>query len=205
MPLVKRRFRVPCRGERCLELYEALKERIPPLSYLELEVTDNGIIVNAYGYEVDVKKLWRELKSFAGLKRGEVHQGLNSYRVDMIVKASGVTFPLEVLLLVLKAQGYTASIVENTLYTNAGVDHVVNTARRISELNTMVKSVVKGKAARYYVVASAVALGLQLEDVIQRSLELGVMEADDSGLYVLRKEWRRAVEEFVKLSKRGST
>jgi len=203
LPLVKRRFRVPCRGDECIKLYEYVKEKAPSIEYVEYEVSDNGLIINAYGYESDVKKLWNTVKNYVKVWRG-VAEKPGSYRVDALVKVTRKTFPPEVLVIVLEKQGYFAEYNsgDGAIYTNAGSERVIELINRISELNNIVKDMVKGTATRYFTLASSILTGLQPAEVLEVASRLGLVEPSDEGRYALKYEWRRAIDLFIKNSRK---
>lgn len=203
MPLVKRRFRVPCRGDECIKLYEYVKEKAPSIEYVEYEVSDNGLIINAYGYESEVKKLWSMVKNYVKVWKGIVEKP-GSYRVDALVKVTRKTFPPEVLVIVLEKQGYFAEYNsgDGVIYTNAGSERVIELINRISELNSIVKDMVKGTATRYFALASSILTGLQPAEVLEVASRLGLAEPSDEGRYALKYEWRRAIDLFIKNSRK---
>lgn len=201
MPLVKRRFRVPCRGEECLKLYEYVKDRVPSLEHVEFKVSGSGLVVEAYGYETDVKRLWSELRSYVRALRHVSTRGLNSFRVDYIVKLTGKTFPPDVLVEVLSRQGHRVEAGEGVIYTSAGVDEVLGLVERISELNSVAKNIAKGTAARYFIVSASLLTGLPPQEIVERAVGLQLMEPDESGAYLLKHEWRRALDLLVRYLK----
>ncbi|ACL11741.1 DUF2067 family protein [Desulfurococcus amylolyticus] len=198
MPLVKRRYRIPCRGEECLKLYELVKERVPSIEHVEFAVTSNGLIVDAYGYETDLKKLWIELKNYSRMAKGVSGPGLQAFSIDVIVKLTRKTFPPEVLVKILEKQGYKARLEDGTIYTNIEKNRILELVERISELNTAIRGRVKGTAARYFIITVTIITGLQLDDAINHAVEAGLLGVDESGLYVLKHEWRDAVDLFIK-------
>ncbi|MEL9909226.1 MAG: DUF2067 domain-containing protein [Desulfurococcus sp.] len=198
MPLVKRRYRVPCRGEECLKLYELVKDRVPSIEHVEFAVTSNGLIIDAYGYETDLKKLWIELKNYSKMVKGVGGPGLQAFSIDTIVKLIRKTFPPEVLVKILEKQGYKARLEDDTIYTNMEKNRLLELVERISELNTAVRGRVKGAAARYFIITVTIITGLQLDDAINHAVEAGLLGVDESGLYVLKHEWRDAVDLFIK-------
>ncbi len=57
MPLIKRSFFIPCRGDECLKLLEALKS-ILNVNEATISISEGGILIELYGYKTDIKRFW---------------------------------------------------------------------------------------------------------------------------------------------------
>lgn len=201
MPLVKRRFYVSCREDECLKLYELLKDRIPSVNYVSMELTSRGLFVEVYGYESDIKDLWAEIKGLTGsLKEITRKSGLKRYEVSLLTKIIRKTFPPRILAEVLKRMSYRVeySGSEDAIVTDAPGEEVTRLAEKIAELNTDAGKHAANTSTRYFIVAGCVLSGLTVEEVIRISAHLGLIEQLEGGKNMLTVDWRTALDEFLK-------
>ena len=205
MPLIKRRFHIPCREDECLKLYELLKERLPPVSYVSIELTNKGLLVEAYGYESDVKQLWIEAKKLIGpLKEVWGKSGLKKYEVDLLARIARKTLPPRVLVEVLRKMLYVAEYDDNSnaITTNAPRDEVLKLAEKVAELNTIVGKYAANTSTRYFIIAGSVLSGLDPEEVVRISMSLGLLRQHENDEESEKKEltvnWKEALENFLK-------
>jgi len=205
LPLIKRRFHIPCREDECLKLYELLKERLPPVSYVSIELTNKGLLVEAYGYESDVKQLWIEAKKLIGpLKEVWGKSGLKKYEVDLLARIARKTLPPRVLVEVLRKMLYVAEYDDNSnaITTNAPRDEVLKLAEKVAELNTIVGKYAANTSTRYFIIAGSVLSGLDPEEVVRISMSLGLLRQHENDEESEKKEltvnWKEALENFLK-------
>lgn len=204
VPLVKRRFYVPCREDECLKLYELLKDNIPSIAYASFEVTPKGLVIEAYGYETDVKSLWFEVRRILSPLKEVMSKSksLRRYDLDLIVKIIRKTFPPHVLVEVLRQKGRFVEFAsgENAILSNASLEEVVEVATKLAELNLQASRVAKSTSARYYITALSALAGLSVDDVVRFSIENGLLVEED-GSYVLKVNWREALGKALKTLK----
>lgn len=208
MPLVKRRFFIPCREEECAKLYEIVKDRLPALSHVEFTFTSKGLFVEAYGYESDVKATWFEIKRvLRSLKEAlSSRKGLRKYSVELITQTTRKTFSPELLVEVVKRMGYRAVFVreENTILSDMSFEEMTRLAEQIADKNTTLARISKNTSTRYYLVACTVLTGLPVEDVVKISQSLGLVEVDESGKVAVKSEWRSCIDKFYGSFKQSS-
>jgi len=205
LPLVKRKLFIPCSGEECLKLYELLRDKMPPVNYVSLNLMDKGLLIEVYGYETDVKETWFLIKRLlAPLKEASKKSGLRRISVDLISKSIHGTFPLRALIEVLRRMNYLVeySVEENTIVTNASFEVVVSIASRIASLNSEASKVASNTSTRYYLASASIIAGLSIDKVIEVSLTIGFLTQDQSGKYVLTRDWRTALDLFIKATKK---
>jgi hypothetical protein len=205
LPYVKRRMHIKCREDECLKLYELLKDKIPALSYVRLEMTSSGLLIEAYGYESEIKELWFVVrKTLASLREVLSAKPSKKYSVDLLVRMTRKTFPPEVLVEVLRARGHHAEFLsgEGVIVSSAPLEEVVELANKVAELNREAGRVSKGTSTRYFIAACSAILGTSVDDVVKISLELNILR-EDEGKYTLTREWRKALNEVLKALKRG--
>lgn len=201
MPLVKRRFYITCAEDECFKLYELVKDKIPAVSHVTIEITSRGLLVEAYGHETDVKELWYEIKRVVGpLKEAMRKPGLKKYSVSLIVKTIHRTISPRILVEVLKRSSYSARYIdeEDAIYTNASFEEIVRYAERIAMLNEEVGRYVSTTSTRYYMIAACALSNLSISDVVKISIELGLIRQVDESRYVLNRDWRSALDLFLK-------
>lgn len=204
MPLVKRRIYVPCREEECFKLYELLKDKIPPLSYARFDITEKGLLIEAYGYESDVKSLWFELRRILAPLKEAMNRSRRSkkYGVELIARTIRKTFPPGILVEVLKRRGYYAEFdsKESTITSDAPFDEIMDIAGKIADVNVQAGKVARNTSTRNYIVTLSVLTGLTVDDVVRLSVEYGVL-GENNGKFVVREDWREALNKVLKTLK----
>lgn len=201
MPLIKRKIHVPCSGDECIKLYEILKDRIPLISYVELSITSKGLLIEAYGYESDIKDLWIEIKRILKpLREISRKSGLRRYSVDFLVQTTRKTFPPRVLVEVLKRTSHIVeySSEENIIITNAQSEEITGLIEKIHESLREASDISGNTSTRYYLVASSVLTRLTISEIVNTSLKLGILEQNEKGKYILLEEWEKALDILTK-------
>jgi hypothetical protein len=204
LPLVKRRFSISCREEECSKLYEIVKDKLPALSHIEFVFTNKGLLIEVYGYESDVKTAWFEIKrTLKALKEAMTPRSdMRKYSVDLITRITRRTFSPELLVEVIKRMGRRAVYVreENSIFSDMPLEEVTKVAESIAEKNAQLAKTCKNTSTRYFLVACTVISGLPVEDVVRISQEIRLL-GQDEGKYIVKSDWKRAVDEFYKCYK----
>lgn len=204
MPLVKRRFSISCREEECSKLYEIVKDRLPALSHAEFIFTGKGLLVEVYGYESDVKTAWFEIKrTLKALKEAIASRsGMRKYSVDFVTQIIKKTFSPELLVEIVKKMGRRAIYVreENAILSDMQLEEITRVAENIAEKNAQLAKISGNTSTRYYLVACTILSGLTVEDVVEISRNLGLLDQGDDR-FIVKLDWRKAVEEFYKYYK----
>lgn len=201
MPLIKRRFYIQCKEDECLKLYELLKDRIPSINYVSMQITDKGLLLEACGYESDIKDLWVEIKKLIGpLKEITRKAPLRKYNINLITKMLHKTFPPRLLVEILKKMHYTVeySSDEDSIFTNASLEEVLKLAERIADLNHKASELATNTSTRYYIIASCILGEMPLENAVELSADLNLLKQSKSGKYTLAVDWRAALGTFLK-------
>lgn len=202
MPPSKNAIFISCRPDICAKIIERLDE-LPPVEYIEYELTNGGLRLTVYGYPSEIKELKAKLRNLVKLllSQGPEKRGLRRYSVIGIAKEISSTFPIQPLLLVLRKRGFVAEYDKESgeLVTDAPSDALRGIALALSKAVTSLRAPLRGTAAKYFVVTCSILTGLPAEEIVGRSLELGMLEEGDEGLS-LKMEWERAVEQFLKRS-----
>ena len=192
---------IPCREDECLKLYELAKDKLPATSYVEFQLTSKGLVIEAYGYETDVKALWFELKKLLPpLKEAlSTSKKVKKYEVGLVAKIIQKTFPPLVLVEVLKHKGYHARFLgeSNSIESNASLEEVLEVASKVAELNIEAGKISRNTSTRYYIAALSALTGLPVEEVARLSVKHGLLR-EEGGVYVVTLDWREALNKALK-------
>jgi hypothetical protein len=74
MPLIKRFFHIPCRGDECFKLAELIKERAPAVNIINLEIGNDGLYIEMYGYKSEIKNAWEYIRRIVSAYRSSIKQ-----------------------------------------------------------------------------------------------------------------------------------
>lgn len=201
MPLVKRRFFVPCTGETCLKLYELVKDHIPSLSYISIEITSKGLLIEAYGHETDVKDAWYEIRRILGPLREATRTGrYKKYTTSLLARMIHRTLPPRLLVEALKRKGFEAKYIEeeDAIYTTADLDIVRELADKVASLNIEAGRYAYNSSTRYFLVLVAIITGSSIVESIEKAVNRGLLEEREDSRFALKMDWRNAIEEFLK-------
>ncbi|MEM1719666.1 MAG: DUF2067 family protein [Desulfurococcaceae archaeon] len=201
MPLIKRRFYVPCKEDECLKLYELLKDRMPSINYISMQLTGRGLLLEAHGYESDIKDLWIEVKRLVGpLKEITRKAALRKYPISLVAKMIRKTFPPKLLMEILRRMNYTAEHLsdEDSIVTNAPLEVILRLAERIADLNPEATRLAANTSTRYYIIAGCILSEMSLEGVVGLSADLNILKRSEDGRHVLVVDWRTALDIFLK-------
>lgn len=172
-------------------------------SVARVRVRDGRVFIEVTGTKAQIRESWAEAKAVVEelwelyrLMRG----GEGSVRV--IVREVGRTFPPDALVEALRLRGYAASIEGDMLRTNAPYEVLIETARRIVEALDAVRFSAQGAGLRKTVAIVSAALGVGVEEVLERAVGEGLVERS-GGKYRLLVDWRRALRGLAAVFKRG--
>jgi len=201
MPLVKRFFYIPCRGEECLKLAEVIREKVPAVEQMDITVSDAGLYITMFGYETDVKNAWKYLRHLIGIYRSAVkaQHGVLRVKVEYLVAKIRRTFPPRLLVEILKRMGFRAEFDKEAveIKTNAPLDKIEELTKTIVKYIDEIKFTVRGTTTKYYVVSAAILSGLPVSEVLSIGLKLGHLKLDEDDKYVIQIDWRQALSDFI--------
>ncbi len=205
MPLIKREFFVPCRGDECFKLAEMINEKTPQVELLDIDINNNGLRIRMYGYKSDIRRAWNTIKQIVKTYRMPMGEGRGRIRkisISYIVEKIKHTFPPTILVYILRKMGYQAEFLSDTyeILTDADPEYVVELADRIAGIVEEIKDLVRGTATKYFIIAASILLDTDPRDVIKGSIQMGIL-GEEEGKYIIRVEWRQALEEVIKEEK----
>jgi len=196
-----------CREEECSKLYEIVKDRLPALSHVEFQFTSKGLLIEVYGYESDVKSAWHEIKKVAkALKEAlSTRSSMKKYSVDFIVQVIKKTFSPELLVEILRRMGHRALYVreENTIFSDVSFEEITKLAGQVAEKNSLLAKISRNTSTRYYLVACSILTSLTIDDIIEISRSLGLLDESENGRFIVKTDWRSAVDKFYKYYKQS--
>ena len=160
----------------------------------KLFITISGTYSEIKMVQALIKELVKDILSREGVRRG-----LKVFSEKDIIRLIRRTVSLEVLCIVLKELGYETKYneVEKTIETNAQEEIVRSTAERIVKAIDELKFKTTSTSVKRYLSVLYAITGIDLEDIIARSLDLGLLKEENNKLY-MNKEWRNAVKEYLK-------
>ncbi len=202
MPLIKRFFYIPCRGEECFKLAELIKEKIPSVEYVDITIEEDGLYITMYGYKTDIKYAWEYIRRLVSSYKSSVTTlkgGIKRIKIEYLVEKTRRTFPPIVLVEILERLGYKAGLNQDKteIYTDAPTELIEEIINKIWEVINAIKYDVRGTTSKYFVVVSSIVLKMDPEQVLSKAYSMGIMGKDEEGKYRIRKEWRKALNEFI--------
>ncbi len=198
MPLVKRVFHIPCRGDECLELATIISEKTPIVEALDIDITNSGLMITMYGYKTDIKRAWENIKSIVKNYKVTTAFGKTTkkYSLQFLVETTRKTFPPQLLVEILNYMGYKALYNNEEIITDASLDLVIEVINKINIIAENIRYKLKGKTTKYYVIAAPIITGKSVEEIIHASMEKGLMAKNNDEL-IITKEWRKALKEIL--------
>ncbi len=202
MPLIKRFFYIPCRGEECFKLAELIREKIPSVEYLDITIEEDGLYITMYGYKTDIKYAWEYIRMLVSSYKSSIttlRGGIKRIKIAYLVEKTRKTFPPIVLVEILERLGYKAGLNQEKteIYTDAPTELIEEIVNKIWEVINAIKYGVRGTTSKYFVVVSSIVLKMDPEQVLSRAYSMGIMDKDEEGKYRIKKEWRKALNEFI--------
>ncbi len=202
MPLIKRFFYIPCRGEECFKLAELIREKIPSVEYVDITIEEDGLYITMYGYKTDIKYAWEYIRRLISSYKSSITTlkgGIKRIKIEYLVEKTRKTFPPIVLVEILERLGYKAGLNQEKteIYTDAPTELIEEIVNKIWEVINAIKYDVRGTTSKYFVVVSSIVLKMNPEQVLSRAYSMGIMDKDEEGKYRIKKEWRKALNEFI--------
>jgi len=202
LPLIKRFFYIPCRGEECFKLAELIREKIPSVEYLDITIEEDGLYITMYGYKTDIKYAWEYIRRLVSSYKSSIttlRGGIKRIKIAYLVEKTRKTFPPIVLVEILERLGYKAGLNQEKteIYTDAPTELIEEIVNKIWEVINAIKYDVRGTTSKYFVVVSSIVLKMDPEQVLSRAYFMGIMDKDEEGKYRIKKEWRKALNEFI--------
>ena len=202
MPLIKRFFYIPCRGEECFKLAELIREKIPSVEYVDITIEEDGLYITMYGYKTDIKYAWEYIRRLVSSYKSSITTlkgGIKRIKIEYLVEKTRKTFPPIVLVEILGRLGYRAGLNQDKteIYTDAPTELIEEIVNKIWEVINAIKYDVKGTTSKYFVVVLSIVLKMEPEQVLSRAYSMGMMDKDEEGKYRIKKEWRKALNEFI--------
>ena len=202
----KRELRITIENDEIREefinkLLEELK-----IDHAKIDIKGKSITITLYGtkdmvnYNWNIiKRLRKEIKYIHALKTPST---IKKYPHRLLQKIAKITFPLDVLEIILKAKGYHARIVNKEfLETNATIDEITKLIKEIEEKIRESKIVTKSSSAKKFLVAASIILQVSINEVRDLGLRLDIFEEDELGFVKMAREWREALQELQDISK----
>lgn len=202
----KRELRITIENDEIREefinkLLEELK-----INHAKINIKGKSITITLYGTKDTVnynwniiKRLRKEVKYIHALKTSLT---IKKYPHKLLQKIAKITFPLDVLEVILKDKGYYAKIVNKEfLETSATIDEITELIRKIGEKMRETKTVTKSSSAKKFLVLASIILQASIKEVRDLGLRLSLLEEDELGFVKLTKEWREALRELQGISK----
>ncbi len=202
MPLIKRFFYIPCKGEECFKLAELIKEKIPSVEYIDITIEEDGLYIIMYGYKTDIKYAWEYIRRLVSSYKSSITTlkgGVKRIKIEYLVEKIRKTFPPIVLVEILERLGYKAGLNQDKteIYTDAPLELIEEIVNKIWEVINVIKYDVRGTTTKYFVVVLSIVLKMEPEQVLSRAHSMGIMDKDEEGKYRIKKEWRKALNEFI--------
>jgi len=202
LPLIKRFFYIPCRGEECFKLAELIKEKIPSVEYVDITIEENGLYITMYGYKTDIKYAWEYIRRLISSYKSSITAlkgGVKRIKIEYLVEKTRKTFPPIVLVEILERLGYKAGLNQDKteIYTDAPTELIEEIVNKIWEVINAIKYDVRGTTSKYFAVVLSIVLKMEPEQVLSRAYSMGIMDKDEEGKYRIKKEWRKALNEFI--------
>ncbi|OYT40849.1 MAG: hypothetical protein B6U89_00875 [Desulfurococcales archaeon ex4484_58] len=199
MPLIKRSFYIPCKSSECIKIAEIIREKAPAVGSMDLEIRDNGIYITMYGYKTDIKNAWEYIRRMIIAYKQSIieYKGYRRISIDYLVSKIKHTFPPKLLVEIIKHMGHSIDIDDHIIVTNAPLEIIEDTAKRIVELMDTIKYDVRGKTTKYYVITLSILTNKDPSEIYEKGLMLNHLIKDEDDKYRIRVEWRKAILDFL--------
>ncbi len=201
MPLLKRSFYIKCHSDECLKLAELIRDKAPAVESMNITIEQSGLRIDMYGYKSDVRNAWIYIKRLVSAYKSAIveKRGLREISIDFLVEKVGRTFPPRLLEFIVRKKGHKARVEGDRIITDADLDEIIDTIKRIVEVLDKIRFSVKGTACKYFIVASALLADKSYQAIIEEGLRAHILDKDEDGRIILKKEWRSAVDQILKV------
>ncbi len=201
MPLLKRSFYIKCHGDECLKLVELIRDKAPAVETMNITIEQSGLRIDMYGYKSDVRNAWIYIKRLVSAYKSAIveKRGLREISIDFLVEKVGRTFPPRLLEFIVRKKGHKARVEGDRIITDADLDEIIDTIKRIVEVLDKIRFSVKGTACKYFIVASALMANKSYQAIIEEGLRAHILDKDEDRRIILKKEWRSAVDQILKV------
>ena len=201
MPLLKRSFYIKCHGDECLKLVELIRDKAPVVESMNITIEQSGLRIDMYGYKSDIRNAWIYIKRLVSAYKSAIveKRGLREISIDFLVEKVGRTFPPRLLEFVVKKKGHKARIEGDRIITDADLDEIFDMIKKIIEVLDKIRFSVRGTACKYFIVASTILANKSYQTIIEDGLRAHILDKDEDGKIMLKKEWRSAVDQILKV------
>ena len=201
MPLLKRSFYIKCHGDECLKLVELIRDKAPVVESMNITIESSGLRIDMYGYKSDVRNAWIYIKRLVSAYKSAIveKRGLREISINFLVEKVGRTFPPRLLEFVVKKKGHKARIEGDRIITDADLDEIIDMIKKIIEVLDEIRFSVRGTACKYFIVASALLANKSYQAIIEEGLRVHILDKDEDGRIILKKEWCSAVDQILKV------
>jgi len=201
LPLLKRSFYIKCHGDECLKLVELIRDKAPAVETMNITIEQSGLRIDMYGYKSDVRNAWIYIKRLVSAYKSAIveKRGLREISIDFLVEKVGRTFPPRLLEFIVRKKGHKARVEGDRIITDADLDEIIDTIKRIVEVLDKIHFSVKGTACKYFIVASALMANKSYQAIIEEGLRAHILDKDEDRRIILKKEWRSAVDQILKV------
>ena len=124
-------------------------------------------------------------------------RGYRVYSARALHRQAGIAVPLDVVVELLTLEGYRAEEVEEGLKTTASPGEVIDAARRVAEAIKLLEGVYAARTAKKLLAVARAYTLIDLEEIIEACLSLGVLGEEGDGKLVVRGPWRSALKRLI--------
>ena len=162
------------------------------------EIEGDTIRLQIYGSKLAVNRTLRMLrkllKEYSTPKTGRE----KAYSLKLLSREAGISLPPDVLIEVLKAEGFSARVEEGRLYTDADQDTVLGVASLIADAIKKLEHIYSTRTAKKLLIAYlTLNPTLNPSEAVMKALTQGVLEEDDDGKLYVRGDWREALKTLL--------
>jgi len=191
--------------------------RLPPearenpdafIKYLSKALIGDTILMKLQGDKIRIEIYGSQ--ALAAMTAANLKRLLREYRVkraprggtrisrQALTRYAGVAVPVDVIVEVLKLQGYRAYEEGDDLVTNADPEIVEQVASSLGSALAETQHLYATRTAKKLVLAAMVATGRGQLEVIDAGMSVGVLDEDDEGKLFVRGDWREALKKVAR-------
>ncbi len=182
--------------ERFLELLtSSLKTR-----YSKARMEGGFLIVEIVGDRHSIRESLARIKRLvAEYSRDKKRRGVTRIQASRIHRDVGLAVPPDLLVEILKYQGYRASYIEGVVETDAPLDNVLQIAGGLAERLNELSRQPLATSARKAAAGASLLSGLPLSEILSIALEEGVFYSDSLSRAVARGGWKVALKNLLEI------